>query len=129
MRPIRSWPKSAWAGMPKSVMTRRGRPGRLARPWPGRPLRSLLHERALALVERAKRLRGGDDRALLVVVPRGLRLGRLLHLEQEHVVDLPAVGPDRALPEERVVGGHLLHLRDHLAAVVGLERLHRLQVV
>ena len=64
----------------------------------------LLHQRAVALVERAEGLLGRDRRADLVVVPRRLRLGRLLDLEQVGGVDLAAVGADRPLAEQRIVG-------------------------
>src|SRR5690349_1023646 len=115
MRPIRSWPNSAWTGMPRTVMGSRsgGRPGSDARaPLPGPPSPLLLHQRAVALIDGPERLRGRDRRAQLVVVPRRLGLPRLLDLVEEHVVDLPAVGPDGPLAEQRVVGRHLLHLGD-----------------
>ena len=80
-------------------------------------------------VHRPEGLVGRDRGADLVVVARALRLGRLLHLEQVGRVDLAAVGADRALAEQRVVGRHRLHLRDDLGAVVGLGGLDRLQVV
>ena len=44
-------------------------------------------------------------------------------------MDLAAVHADRPLAEERIVGGRLLHLGDDLGPVVGLGRLHRLEVV
>src|SRR6266851_9549182 len=69
-----------------------------------RGLRLLFHERAVALVDGPEGLLGRDGRADLVVVPRVLRLGRLLDLDQIRGVDLAPVGADRALAEERVVG-------------------------
>ena len=45
-------------------------------------------------------------------------------------MDLPPVGADGSLAERGVVGGQRLHLRHHrLAVLVGLQGLHRLQVV
>src|SRR4026207_1369636 len=73
----------------------------------------LLDQRAAAVLLRPERLlrrAGGED---LVVVPRVLRLGGLLHLDEIRVVDLAAVGADAPLAEQRVVGGHLLHPGDH----------------
>src|SRR5512134_3630006 len=114
MSPINSWPNSAWAGMPKTVMAGRDRrPGSAPRASrPGRPAPLLLDQRAVALVDRPEGLGGGNGRPELVVIPRPLRLGRLLHLVEEHVVDLPAVRADGALAEQRVVGRRLLHARD-----------------
>src|SRR5207245_4059672 len=89
----------------------------------------LLDELAPTLVERTKRLLGGNGRADLVVVPRVLRLGRLLHLDQVRRMDLAAVDTNRPLAEERIVGRQLLHLRDDLRALVALQRLDGLQVV
>src|SRR4029453_6249301 len=119
MSPMRSWPKRAWGGMPRI--------GIIASPGPRRPL--LLHEGAVALVQRPERLLGGDGRAQLVVVPRALGLRRLLDLEEIGGVDLSPGYPDVAFAEERVVGRQLLHLGDNLGPVVHLERLHRLEVV
>src|SRR5258705_3708057 len=119
MSPMRSWPKRAWGGMPRIGIT--------AAPGPRRPL--LLHEGAVALVHRPEGLLGRNGRAQLVVVPRALGLVRLLHLEEIRGVDLPAVGPDRSLAEQRVVRRRRLHLLDHLGTLVRLEGLHRLEVV
>src|SRR5258706_13835510 len=83
-----------------------------------RAIAQLLDERAAAVGHRPERLVGRDRRTDLVVVVRALRLGRLLHLHEVRVVDLAAVGADRSLAEERVIGRHLLHLCDHLRAVV-----------
>ena len=44
-------------------------------------------------------------------------------------MQLAAVGTDRALAEQRVIGRQLLHLGNDLGAVVGLRRLDRLQVM
>src|SRR5688572_21792811 len=106
MRPMSSCPIIAWIGTPNM-------------PGPGPAAGALLlHERAVALVHRPERLLGGNDGALLVVVPRALRLRRLLHLEQVRGMHLSPVGANGALAEERIVRGRLLHLRDHLRAVV-----------
>src|SRR4030095_5472144 len=115
MSPMRSWPNRAWGGMPRiGIIAARG---------PPRPL--LLHEGAVALVQRPERLLGRNGGADLVVVPRPLGLRRLLHLEEIGGVHLAAVGPDGALAEEGIVGRQLLHLGDNLGPVVRLERLHR----
>ena len=44
-------------------------------------------------------------------------------------MDLAAVDANRALAEQRIVGGRLLHFRDYFGAVIALERLDRFQVV
>ncbi len=91
---------------------------------------SALHQRAAAFVERAERFGGRDGGAQLVEIAEVLRFLGLLDLEQEGVVDLAAVGADRAFAEQRVVGRHRLHLVDHgLAVRVALERLDRLQIL
>src|SRR5881628_3060032 len=72
--------------------------------------RLFLDELAPSLVERPERLLGRDGRLDLVVVPRVLRLGRLLHLDEVRRMDLAAVDADGPLAEERVVGRQLLHL-------------------
>src|SRR3972149_1855124 len=116
MRPISSWPKRAWAGIPSSVdiggrgEAAAGGGGGVAPPPPAPP--PLLAPRAIALGDGPEGLVGRDGGADLVVVPGVLGLGRLLDLEQVGGVDLPAVGPDHTLAEERVVGRRLLHLRD-----------------
>src|SRR5438034_11683319 len=107
MSPIRSWPNSACVGMPNTVT--------------GEAL--LFHQRTLALIQGAECLVRGDRRAQLVVIPWPLRLRRLLDLVEIHRVGLAAVRAHRALAEERIVGRHLLHLGDHLRAVVRLELL------
>src|SRR5215471_11512757 len=155
MRPMRSWPKRAWVGMPNTVdithaplSTSRGE-GRVRGPLPRSPatpdphptlslpmggrgdaaVMLLLHQWALALVERPECLVGGNGRADLVVVPRRFRFRGLLHLHEVGGMDLAPVHANHALAEERIVGGHLLHLGDDLGAVVALERLHRLEIV
>ena len=46
------------------------------------------------------------------------------------VVNLAAVGADRALAEQRVVGRHFLHLGDDgLAVGLALQRVDRLEVM
>src|SRR5687768_1985279 len=112
MSPIRSCPNRAWVGTPNiSVM----------------PL-FLLYEGATAVFFRPKGLVGRDGGADLVVVPRVLGLGRLLHLDEVRVVQLASVGADAPLAEERVVGRRVFHLGDHLGAVVALQGLHRLEI-
>src|SRR5262249_60761182 len=63
---------------------------------------SALHQRATALGQGPKRLVPGDRRAQLVVIPRRLRLGGLLHLEQIHWVNLSAAGALPALAQQAV---------------------------
>src|SRR5438094_6801637 len=89
----------------------------------------LLDELAPTLIEWTKSLLGRNGRADLVVIPRVLRLGRLLHLDQVRRVDLAAVDTNRPLAEERIVGRQLLHLRDDPGALVTLQCLDGLQVV
>src|SRR5437016_1195548 len=79
-----------------------------------------LDQRTLTVLQRPERLVGGNRRADLVVVPRRLRFRGLLDLDQIRGVNLAAVDANRALAEQRVVGWHFLHLRDHLGAVVAL---------
>src|SRR6187200_2278828 len=104
MRPMRSWPKRACGGMPRS--------GIIAAAGPRRPL--LLHERTVALVQRSEGLLRRNGRAQLVVVPRRLGLRGFLHLEEVGGVDLAAVGPDGPFAEQGVVGRRRLHLLDDL---------------
>src|SRR5262249_12078926 len=140
MSPIRSCPNSAWVGMPKiSLMfdqgmrdegkgTKKTASTSSFRLSPSSFV--LLDERAAAFLLRPERLLGGGGAAQLVVVPRTLRFGGFLDLEQIHVVDLAPVLAYAALAEGCVVRGQLLHLGDDLVAVgIGLQRLHRLQVV
>ena len=91
----------------------------------------LLHQRALAGLERLGGIFRRDRGDQLVVVPRSLRLFRLLHLEQIGRDDAAAVGAQRALAEQRIVGRHFLHLGDDLGAVmrIAAERFHRLQIM
>src|SRR5215510_6460324 len=155
MRPMRSWPKRAWVGMPSTLdITREplapsGGEDRVRGPLPRTPAPShphptlslpsggrgdgavmlLLHQRALALIERPECLIGGNGRADLVVVPRRFRFRGLLHLHEVGGMDLAPVHANHALAEERIVGGHLLHLGDDLGPDVALESLHRLEIV
>ena len=93
--------------------------------------RSLLHQRTLAGFERLGGVFGRDRGDLLVIVPRSLRLFRLLHLEQIGRDETAAVGAQRALAEQRIVGRQFLHLGDDLGAVmrIAAERFHRLQIM
>src|SRR5215831_8425053 len=126
MRPMRSWPKRAWVGMPNTVdithdplspgggegrvrgslpqapATRRPHPT-LSLPTGGRgdgAVMLLLHQGALALVERPEGLIGGNGRADLIVVPRRFRFRRLLHLHEVGGMDLAPVHANHALAEE-----------------------------
>src|SRR5687768_7895623 len=107
MSPIRSWPKKACGGMPISSNIS----------GPSTRLSSALHERAAALIKRTESLLRRDGRPELVIIPRTLRFFRLLHFEQIHRMDVPAVDADLALSEQPVLGRHLLHLGDHGRAV------------
>src|SRR6266545_1134663 len=120
--PIRSWPRRAWVGMPKTVVIAK-RPLSPAQGRGDASVALLLDQWAVALVDGAEGLVRRDRGPDLVVVPRILRLRGLLHLDQVRRVDLPTVGSDRALAEQRVVGRRLLHPGDDLGAVVALERL------
>src|SRR4029077_13186937 len=105
MRPSNSWPNSACGGTPiSSNMARWFSPGNRG-PAGVRPAGPclLLDQRALAFIERAERLFGGDGGACLVVIPGALALLGLLYFEQVHVVDLAAVLPDAALAKQLVV--------------------------
>src|SRR5882672_3353356 len=97
---MRSWPNSACVGTPKISVMR------------------LLHQGAAALFLGTERLIRRNRGADLVVVPGVLRLRRLLHLEQIRRVDLAPVLADAALAEQRIAGGDLLNLLDHLRAIV-----------
>src|SRR5215510_4062439 len=80
---------------------------------------SAADQRTPALIQRSERLRGRNRGAQLVVVPRMFRFLGLLYLEEVHVVDLAPVGTDDAGAEQRIVGRHLLHLRDDRFVVDG----------
>src|SRR5580765_2342438 len=80
-------------------------------------------QRAVALAHRAERLLGGDRRDHLVEIPVALRLLGRLHLREIHGMELAPVLADAALAEERIVGRHGLHRRDHRLAVGGAARL------
>src|SRR5207249_7257816 len=122
---------------PDGAQPHRAMPSRASwSPPPSRPpapgpaaTRLLLHELTAPLIQRPERLLSGDSCADLVVVPRVLGLGGLLHLDEIRRMNLAAVDTNRPLAEERVVRRHLFHLGDDLGAVVALERLDGLQVV
>src|SRR2546430_13191294 len=69
---------------------------------------SLLHQRTLAGFERLGGVFRRDRGDLLVVIPWSLRLVRLLHLEQIGQDEAAAVGAQRALAEQRIVGRQFL---------------------
>jgi DHA1 family tetracycline resistance protein-like MFS transporter len=91
----------------------------------------LLHQRAVAGLKRLSRIFRRDRSKQLVIVPRALRFFRLLHLEQIGRDQTAAVGADRAVAEQRVVGREFLHLGHHLGAVMRItaECFQRLQVM
>src|SRR5262249_39751972 len=80
---------------------------------------SAAYQRTTTFLQRTERFgrrnRGADPH----VIPWALRFLRLLHLKQIRIVDLAAVGADRALTEERIVGRNFLHLGDNSFAVGG----------
>src|SRR5262245_39654110 len=122
------WALAADASVPMSAKTA-GTSANAASCTSRQGMALLLDERTATLVQGPKRLGRRDGRPQLVEVPRTTRLGGFLHLEEIHGMDLPAILTNAALPEERVVGGHRLHLRDHGGSVIALERLHRFQVM
>src|ERR1700739_717161 len=90
---------------------------------------SLLDQRTARRRQRLEGLLARNRRDQLVVVPLTFRFGRLLHLEQVHVVHHAAVVADAPVLREEVVHRRLLHLRHHFLRVVAVDRLDRLQVV
>src|SRR5262245_65988670 len=90
-------------------------------PRPRQPASLFLDELTSALIKRAERLIGGNSRADLVVIPRVLRLRRLLDLDEVRGMNLAPVDANRPLATEWIVGRHLLHLGDDLGAAVALE--------
>src|SRR5262249_41629947 len=100
-----SGPISAATGTPKMLAT--GDPRRRG----GRRL--LLDQRAARVLERLERDLGRDRRADAVVVPGLLRLARLLHLEEVHLVDHPAVLADVHVLAEHVGDLVLLQISHH----------------
>ncbi len=106
---------------------RRGGP--IARPSLMVP-RSAAHQRAAAVLERTERLVRRDRGAHVVEVARDTSIPPASSPRTDRLVHLAAVGADRALAEQRIVGRHLLHLGDHRLAVGrALQRRHRLEVV
>src|SRR5262245_58506230 len=104
--------------------------GGRTKPFPRLALESALDQRATAFGQRAEGFVRWNGGAELVVVPRSLRLRRLLDLEQIHRMDLAPVGAHRALAEQLVVGRHLFHLgHDRLAVGIALELLDLLEIV
>src|SRR5215218_7999633 len=87
-------------------------------------------ERAAAILQRAEGFSRRDGRLHVIEVAGVLRFRRLLHFEQIGVVDLAAVGADRALAEQRVVGRNFLHLRDNRFAIrTLLQRRHSFEIM
>src|SRR5215510_16348571 len=66
-------------------------------PRPRQPASLFLDELTSALIKRAERLIGGNSRADLVVIPRVLRLRRLLHFNEVRGMNLAPVDADRSL--------------------------------
>jgi hypothetical protein len=97
---------------------------------PGNKEPSAAYERTAALLEWTERLVSRNGGAELVVVPRIFRFSRLFHLEQEHVMELAAVGTDFSLAEQRIVCRHLLHLCDDRFAIgIAFKGLDSLEIV
>src|SRR5512139_1389103 len=94
MSPMSNCPNRAWELMPNSSNMRitvgRRTDGSVLRR--GEVVGSALDQRATAFGQRAERFLCRDGGADLVVVPWPLRLGRLLHFEQIHRMDLATVG-------------------------------------
>src|SRR5882762_5289848 len=116
--PISSCPNSACVGIPNISMS-----GASA------SALALFHQRATAFVQRAEGLIGGNGRANLVVVIGALGLRGLFHLDKISGMKLSAVRAHGAFAEQRIIRGQLLHLGDHLGAIVGLACLNRLEVM
>src|SRR5262249_35284835 len=96
----------------------------------GKRGRSPADQRAVAVLERTEGFVRRNRSAQLVEVAGIFRLTGLLHLEQIGRVQLAAVGADRALAEQRIVGWQLLHLGDHGGSICrALERRDRLEIV
>src|SRR5262245_35656723 len=81
------------------------------------PVELHLHEWAFALAQRAKGLSGRNCGAHLVIVPGSFALLGLFHLEQKNVVELAAIGTDRARAEQLILGRDSFHFRDYSCAV------------
>src|SRR3954454_1994227 len=88
----------------------------------------LRHQRAFALVHRAERLAAGDRADQLVIIPRSFRFRGGLDLVQIHVMDVAAVGADRALAEDRIVERLALQYRHDLVGVVRAGLLDRFEI-
>src|SRR3546814_5103873 len=88
-----------------------------------------LFRSAVALGHRPVGLVSRDRREDLVVVPRPLRLRRLLHLDQIHVAHHTAVGTDGGGVGHEVVDRHFLHLLRDRLGLVGAGRIDRLHVM
>src|SRR5262249_51639088 len=144
MRPMRSWPKRAWVGMPSTLdITREplapsGGEDRVRGPLPRTPAPShphptlslpsggrgdgavmlLLHQRALALIERPECLIGGNGRAGLLVVPQRLRFRGLLFLPRAGRAGLAPPPPPHTHPHTRMARGPALLLCDERWSLV-----------
>src|SRR5258706_5040495 len=91
---------------------------------------SRLQKITAALAKRTPRLLWRNRLDDFVVVPGIFRLVRLLDLKQVHIVQLPAIGADRSLAEQRIIRRQLLHLvHDSLAVGRAFEGIHGAQVV
>src|SRR5258707_11404891 len=79
---------------------------------------SPLDQRAFVAAGALEGLLAGDRRDLLVIIPRALRLGGLLDLEQVHVADHPAAILYLAVLGHEIVDRGLLHLLDDGQAII-----------
>src|SRR4029453_10372365 len=76
-----------------------------------------LGQRATAFCHWAKSLVSGNGPCNLKYIPFAFRFRRRLDLQQIHWVDFPAVFANGSFSEQRIVGWHRLHGRDHGTAV------------
>src|ERR1700722_2367516 len=111
----------------RSAFRNEGSAARTAEPSKG----LLLQQCTGALVERRKGLVARNRADQLVEIPGTLGFRGLLDLEQVGRMDAAAVGFDRTLAEQRIVGRHRLHLVDDLDAVmrIAAERFQRLEIM
>src|ERR1700733_12880731 len=89
----------------------------------------LLDQGTSALIERPECLVARHRLHDLEIVPWLLRLFRLLHLEQIHIAQHPAVNTQMPVLGHEIIDRHLAHLRHHLVRVLVAQRLDRLEIV